>query len=456
MKLPAPFIPADVDLSGMPHFPLQVERLRRSRAMQLAAADPPAGFSMLLLWGESWSGTPAGSLENDDLLLAAMVRCPIDQWEQRRRVALYGWVLCSDGRLYHRVICALAWSVWQARLKHRWKNACDRDAKANKRARAENRLDDIKTILKFEPWVRAEYPATAAKLFAAADDSAPAEIAAPVVHPADGVEAAAAPRSAAPCAPQTGPAPAQAPSSVENVDQKGGRFEKKSPPFSATAPPCRSELPLKRKDKDKIPPHTPPWPARSDGQEGPEWAREADFAAFLAAVGQPDAPVRSCWTAWVAAVPDLPPLRLLLAEVAAWRAHHARKERELGRYIRPLGPARLLREGTLANFREAAERMLADEAKAAVIEHAEADRAARARQAWGDLVPVLTAVAGGEAPFLAWFADGWPEWEGEKLVICMPRAFAANWIRSRFAPLIDARLKREVEVRQVFLEREKA
>lgn len=168
-----PLLPSDVDLRSMPFMPVYVERLRRSRGMLRAQTNPAAGFAMVLLWLESWGEFPAGSLENDDEILTAIARCNVAEWEDRRHIALHGWVACNDGRLYHPVICEIAWGVWLDRLKMLHERERDRIAKANKRhigatIRPEQSADvvSLKPQLTFDEWVEANYPATAAKLAA--------------------------------------------------------------------------------------------------------------------------------------------------------------------------------------------------------------------------------------------------------------------------------------------------
>lgn len=431
---PLPLQPPDVDLRGMDYLPVYIERLRRSRAMALAAADPAAGFSMRLLWEESWWEVPAGSLENDDLLLAGAARCPMDQWNKRKRVALYGWTLCSDGRLYHKVLCELAWRTWQERLKYRWKNECDRLAKANKKLiedaqKSGRQHAKLHPIPSFEAWVTVNYPATAAKLFATA-----ATQPAPIV------------------------APARVPAAAEHAHGAGktprltGGVAEKPPDFSAKDGGSRAETALKVEVEDKIIPPTPLGrAAASPAEASEEWQREADFAAFFTAVGQWDAPTRTCWKAWLEMLQGprpLPEQRLLLAMVAAWRRFCAERARE-----RPLGPARLLREGTLWNFEGQARALLANDTAMAAIDMAEDERAMAARATWGDLRPVLAKVAGGDAAFVAWFGDGWPIEEGNTLVIATPRPFQVNWIKDKYREQIARALGREVVVRQEFPER---
>lgn len=56
------------------------------------------------LWCRAWQQVPAGSLPNDDRILAAFSGAG-RAWNRVREVALRGFVLCEDGRLYHRTLC---------------------------------------------------------------------------------------------------------------------------------------------------------------------------------------------------------------------------------------------------------------------------------------------------------------------------------------------------------------
>ena len=43
----------------------------------------------------------------------------VPEWESVRGVALRGFMKCSDGRLYHRVICEKALAAWNERKRFR-------------------------------------------------------------------------------------------------------------------------------------------------------------------------------------------------------------------------------------------------------------------------------------------------------------------------------------------------
>lgn len=121
--LPDPLVPADVDLRGFPGFMLDVERLLASELVALGTADEC--WYALMLWCRAWQQIPPASLPNDDRVLAAFSRAG-SKWKKVREIALRGFVLCSDGRLYHRVLSEEAKTAWDKRKKYQ-----ERSAKAN-------------------------------------------------------------------------------------------------------------------------------------------------------------------------------------------------------------------------------------------------------------------------------------------------------------------------------------
>ena len=90
----------------------------------------------MTLWLESWQQVPAGSLPDSDRMLARLSQC--DRWPKARAHSLRGWVPCSDGRLYHPVVCEKALEAWIEKLSNslsgaagnakRWGVAIDQSA----------------------------------------------------------------------------------------------------------------------------------------------------------------------------------------------------------------------------------------------------------------------------------------------------------------------------------------
>ncbi len=97
---PAPH-PADTRSKGW-RFELDIEQIKQSDTWALAPADLRPW--LLMLWCESWSQVPCGSLPSDNALLAARLGMPAKLLAKHRDVLLRGWWQADDGRLYHDVI----------------------------------------------------------------------------------------------------------------------------------------------------------------------------------------------------------------------------------------------------------------------------------------------------------------------------------------------------------------
>lgn len=123
MKLtPQPLVPADCDLRGMPYMPLFGDRLFGSATWIGASAD--GKVAALRLWWRSFAHeVPASSLPDDDTLLAdyAGYGVGVKAWRKVKDQAMRGWVKCSDGRLYHRMVADVALEAWEQRKRNREK-----------------------------------------------------------------------------------------------------------------------------------------------------------------------------------------------------------------------------------------------------------------------------------------------------------------------------------------------
>ena len=73
----------------------------------------------LRLWWASWKQNPAGSLPAADYALCQLAGCGdvLDAWLAVKGEALRGWVKCSDGRLYHPVVCEQAEIAYKYRQR---------------------------------------------------------------------------------------------------------------------------------------------------------------------------------------------------------------------------------------------------------------------------------------------------------------------------------------------------
>lgn len=128
--LPAPLSSPECDVRGMPYMALHVVRMFDSEFYALSTGDEfKAGVS---LWAKAFLQVPAGSLPNNERLLAHYSGAGKD-WSKVRDMAMHGWVLCSDDRYYHPTVVEVAQDAWQARTDNRARTEAARQARINKR-----------------------------------------------------------------------------------------------------------------------------------------------------------------------------------------------------------------------------------------------------------------------------------------------------------------------------------
>lgn len=116
---PDPLVPVDVDLRGLEYMPYYGDRLRESGLNARATdAEYRAAHN---LWWSAWRQVPASSLPDDDVDLCRLADLGRDQktWQAVKAGAMRGFVLCSDGRWYHRALAAFATDAWAIRLDAR-------------------------------------------------------------------------------------------------------------------------------------------------------------------------------------------------------------------------------------------------------------------------------------------------------------------------------------------------
>ncbi len=119
---PAPLTPADCNLQDFPFMPVDIARLFNSEFH--ARADDAQWRAAVTLWLKAYHQVPAASVPDDDIALARLAEFGRDirGWKRVREVALYGWIKCSDGRLYHRMVAAKALEAWIEKLAQRRKS----------------------------------------------------------------------------------------------------------------------------------------------------------------------------------------------------------------------------------------------------------------------------------------------------------------------------------------------
>lgn len=113
--------------------PLHVARLRDS---DLAAEAHPEGcWYAVLLWAASWHQIPAGSLPDNDAVLARLCGLGRDlrTFRKHKNDALRGFIRCCDERIYHPVVAEQALSAWRSKVEQRHRAECARIKKANQR-----------------------------------------------------------------------------------------------------------------------------------------------------------------------------------------------------------------------------------------------------------------------------------------------------------------------------------
>jgi len=131
MTEPLPLTPYDCDLRDYVWMPIDCNRLLTSETWVLGTAEEKV--ASLTLWMKSWHQVPAGSLPNNEKMLAHMSEVGA-RWPKVRDHALRGWIKCSDGRLYHPVVCEKATEAWQMKLARKSRTEAARAAKADRRS----------------------------------------------------------------------------------------------------------------------------------------------------------------------------------------------------------------------------------------------------------------------------------------------------------------------------------
>jgi len=123
--------------------PLDTVRLLDSDMFALSSGEEfKAAFA---LWCKSWQQVPAASLPNDDRILAHLSGAG-HRWCDIRDMSLRGWILCSDGRLYHPVVAEKAMEALPRRKEYRDKKSNDAQRKERERQDRKNLFAALKAI----------------------------------------------------------------------------------------------------------------------------------------------------------------------------------------------------------------------------------------------------------------------------------------------------------------------
>lgn len=153
---PQPMVESYVDLRDFAYMPLDVVRFRDSDFTATVGGE--AFRAGVMLWCAAWHQVPAGSLPNDNRVLANLAGYGrfIEEWQKVSEGALYGWVLCSDDRFYHPTIAEKATESFESKREHQYKRFYDRMRKSNLKLQGENK--PIQSIPSFQDWMAANCP----------------------------------------------------------------------------------------------------------------------------------------------------------------------------------------------------------------------------------------------------------------------------------------------------------
>lgn len=120
---PAPLVPSHVDCTDLDGFLLNTERFMASELVALASHEVIG--AAVLLWARAWKQSPPASLPDNDKVIAAFARMPLARFRKLRSEILRGFVLCSDGRLYHLTLAQVAVHAYERKIAFRRKRETD-------------------------------------------------------------------------------------------------------------------------------------------------------------------------------------------------------------------------------------------------------------------------------------------------------------------------------------------
>jgi len=118
---------SDLDVQCLPYMPLQIERLRKSKAWLRCKRNPEIAFYMVNLWMRAWHEIPAGSIEDDDDVLADAAMCSPEKWEELKDDILKGWER-RDGRVWHSTVTEIATESAGKLRRNKTRTAAAREA----------------------------------------------------------------------------------------------------------------------------------------------------------------------------------------------------------------------------------------------------------------------------------------------------------------------------------------
>lgn len=135
-ELPAPPYPGKignkVNKAGGFKFELDIERMRQSDTWAIAEAHQRP--FLVMVWIESWTLVPCGTLPDDDAVIARRIGLKLSDFKDAKDVLLRGWQKCSDGRLYHKVITEQVLAMMDKKARHAKNQANYRERKKDEPA----------------------------------------------------------------------------------------------------------------------------------------------------------------------------------------------------------------------------------------------------------------------------------------------------------------------------------
>ncbi len=141
VDLPAPPFDSDVDPAGFPAMLITPAEILRDHAW-IAASDAEYRAATNLYFS-SWELRPFACLPADDRSLARLCGLGLTEWIEVKSVALAGWYLASDHRLYHPRIADKAKAVIEAKSKNLNRTTAATSARQAQRRAANDDQRDV-------------------------------------------------------------------------------------------------------------------------------------------------------------------------------------------------------------------------------------------------------------------------------------------------------------------------
>lgn len=121
-----------VDVRRLDYMPLYLDRLRRSKTWLRCKRRPELAFYLMNLWMRAYRELPAGSIENDDDVLADAAMCDVAEWDRVKADVLRDWEEI-DGRLHHPVVVEVAAEAFSKLRGNQKRTEAARETKAQMR-----------------------------------------------------------------------------------------------------------------------------------------------------------------------------------------------------------------------------------------------------------------------------------------------------------------------------------